>query len=229
MKKQFLSVALAAFTLVPSLSSCNSDNADNGGNNQINDKNVVADDASAISLVNGVYSHWQPLSSSFSFIIELQSNKLISFEGEESEPGPLNSRFEVAPDTWYQIKVFNHLLLGISQANEAITTVTNSLNEGKVTQAGYNAAVGKAKFLRGLAYLKLAQLWGEVPVFTEEGGSHTQRASIDEVFNQVVSDFTDAERLLKDLLEKNGIPFALNKKTKVARAFDACAAAEAKK
>lgn len=198
MKKQFLSVALAAFTLVPSLSSCNSDNADNGGNKQINDKNVVADDASAISLVNGVYSHWQPLSSSFSFIIELQSNKLISFEGEESEPGPLNSRFEVAPDTWYQIKVFNHLLLGISQANEAITTVTNSLNEGKVTQAGYNAAVGKAKFLRGLAYLKLAQLWGEVPVFTEEGGSHTQRASIDEVFNQVVSDFTDAERLLKD-------------------------------
>jgi uncharacterized protein YjbK len=39
----------------------------------------------------------------------------------------------------------------------------------------------------------------------------------------------DAERLLKDLLEKNGIPFALNKKTKVSRALDACAASEAKK
>lgn len=31
----------------------------------------------------------------------------------------------------------------------------------------------------------------------------------------------DAESLLKDLLEKNGIPFILNKKTKVSRALDA--------
>ncbi|MBM6993753.1 MAG: RagB/SusD family nutrient uptake outer membrane protein [Prevotella sp.] len=198
MRKQILSVALAAVTLVPALTSCNSDATDSSDNNQITSANVVADDASALSLVNGAYAHWQPLSSSFSFIIELQSNKLISFEGEESEPGPVNSRFEASADTWYQIKVFNHLLLGISQDNEAITTVTNSLQEGKVTQAGYNAAVGKAKFLRALAYLKLVQLWGEVPLFTEEGGSKTERASINEVFNQIVSDFTDAESLLKD-------------------------------
>ena len=68
------------------LLSCSSDdnNANNG--NQIDDTNVVSNDAEAISLVNGVYSHWQPLSSSFSFIIELNSNKLISFEGEEGEP-----------------------------------------------------------------------------------------------------------------------------------------------
>jgi uncharacterized protein YjbK len=31
----------------------------------------------------------------------------------------------------------------------------------------------------------------------------------------------EAERLLKELLENNGIPFLLNKKTKVSRAFDA--------
>lgn len=198
MRKHFLLAVIAAATLAPALSSCNSDAIDGSENNQITNNNVVADDASALSLVNGVFAHWQPLSSSFTFIIELQSNKLISFEGEESEAGPLNSRFEAAADTWYQIKVFNHLLLGISQDNEAIATVTRSLENGKVTQAGYNAAVGKAKFLRGLAYLKLVQLWGEVPVFTEEGGSTTERASINEVFNQIVSDFTDAESLLKD-------------------------------
>jgi len=33
----------------------------------------------------------------------------------------------------------------------------------------------------------------------------------------------EAERLLQELLEKNGIPFLLNKKTKVSRAFDALA------
>ena len=199
MKKNLLFAALVAVATSTGLTACSSDSDDNSSsNNQIDDKNVVADDASALSLVNGVYSHWQPLSSSFSFIIELNSNKLISFEGEESEAGPVNSRFEQEPTTWYQIKIFNHLLLGIAQDNEAITTISNSLKAGKVSQAGYNAAVGKAKFLRALAYLKLAQLWGEVPVFTEEGGSTTERQELNVVFNQIVSDLTDAESLLLD-------------------------------
>ena len=194
-----LSATLAA-TLSFGFASCSSsdDPSNDSSNNQVTDENVVADDQSALSLVNGVYSHWQPLSSSFSFIIELNSNKLISFEGEESEAGPVNSRFEQEPTTWYQVKIFNHLLLGIAQDNEAITTIENSLKAGKVSQAGFNAAVGKAKFLRALAYLKLAQLWGEVPVFTEKGGSTTERQDLNTVFNQVVADLTDAELLLKN-------------------------------
>ena len=199
MKKNLLFAALVAVATSTGFTACSSNSDDNSSsNNQIDDKNVVADDASALSLVNGVYSHWQPLSSSFSFIIELNSNKLISFEGEESEAGPVNSRFEQEPTTWYQVKIFNHLLLGIAQDNEAITTISNSLKTGKVSQAGYNAAVGKAKFLRGLAYLKLAQLWGEVPVFTEAGGSTTERQELNVVFNQIVTDLTDAESLLLD-------------------------------
>ena len=85
-QKNFIFGAALAATLVAGFTSCSSSDDDNNvSNNQIDDKNVVADDASALSLVNGVYSHWQPLSSSFSFIIELNSNKLISFEGEESK------------------------------------------------------------------------------------------------------------------------------------------------
>ena len=203
-KKNFLFSAALAATLSLGFVSCSSSSDDAGSNNnQVTDENVVDDDASALALVNGVYSHWQPLSSSFSFIIELNSNKLISFEGEESEAGPVNSRFEQEPTTWYQVKIFNHLLLGIAQANEAITTIDNSLKAKKVTQSGYNAAVGKAKFLRALAYLKLAQLWGEVPVFTEKGGSTTERQELNVVFNQIVSDFTEAEALLNDY---NGDP-----------------------
>ena len=200
-KTNILLSTVLAISLSFGFASCSSSNDDidnSSNNNQVTDENVVADDASALSLVNGVYSHWQPLSSSFSFIIELNSNKLISFEGEESEAGPVNSRFEQEPTTWYQVKIFNHLLLGIAQDNEAITTIDNSLKAGKVTQAGYNAAVGKAKFLRALAYLKLAQLWGEVPVFTEKGGSTTERQDLNTVFNQIVTDLTDAESLLKN-------------------------------
>lgn len=190
------------------LTSCSDDNTDptsdnSSGTNSSVISNPVTDDATAISTVNGVYSQWQPLSSSFSFIIETNSNVLVSFEGEESEAGPLNSRFEQGPDTWYQVKVFNRLLLGIATDNDNIALVTDAYNNGSVSQSGYNAAVGKAKLLRGLGYLYLVQLWGEVPVFTENGGSTTERKSIDEVYAQIISDLTDAESLLSDY---NGDP-----------------------
>ena len=202
MKKSFLFGAAIAATLLAGFSSCDK-NDDIVEQLIIDENNVVDDDASAVALVNGIYAHWQPLSSSFSFIIELNSNKLISFEGTEDKEGPLNSRFEQGPDTWYQIKIFNHLLLGVAQANDAIITINNSKALGKVSEAGYNAAVGKAKFLRGLANLKLAQLWGEIPVFTEDGGSTTERQSLDRVFAQIIKDLTDAESLL---LNYNGDP-----------------------
>ena len=219
-KARILLGAALATTLSFGFVSCSSSDDDNSGNNnQVTDENVVADDASALSLVNGVYSHWQPLSSSFSFIIELNSNKLISFEGEESEAGPVNSRFEQEPTTWYQVKIFNHLFLGIAQDNEAIATIENSLKAGKVSQTGYNAAVGKAKFLRALAYLKLTQLWGEVPVFTEKGGSTTERKSIDEVFAQIVADLTDAEQLLKNYDGDPRVPSKQAAQALLARAY----------
>lgn len=196
------SIALALATSV-SLTSCNAtdDDPNDVGNGTIN--NPITNDATAVSTVNGVYSNWQPLSSSFTFIIELNSNKMISFEGEESEAGPLNSRFEQSADTWYQRKVFNNLFLGISTDNDNIRLVENAYKAGRLTKAGYNAALGKAKLLRGLAYLYLVQLWGEVPVFTEEGGSATERQPIDIVYNQIVDDLTDAESLLNDY---NGDP-----------------------
>ena len=203
MKKYFiyLSALLAAF-FSGSLTSC-SDSDDDANGAVIGNNNVANDDAAALALVNGIYAHWQPLSSSFSFVIELNSNKFISFEGEEGEPGPVNSRFEQEADTWYQRKIFNHLLLGVAQANEAIATINTAYTLGKLSQEGYNAAVGKAKFLRALANLKLVQLWGEIPVFTEAGGSTTERQPINKVFQQIERDLLDAESLL---VNYNGDP-----------------------
>lgn len=200
-----LALALSAATLA----SCNAsydDGDDTGGSGTIS--NPVTSDATALSTVNGVYANWQPLSSSFTFIIELNSNKMISFEGEESEAGPLNSRFEQTADTWYQRKVFNNLFLGISADNDNIKLVNSAYAAGKLSEAGYKAATGKAKLLRALAYLYLVQLWGEVPVFTDEGGSATERQPIDNVYNQIVDDLTDAEALLADY---NGDPVTPSK------------------
>ena len=210
-KGKYSVLAAVAAGVVLFATSCSSSDSDNGGSASVPAgvlSEVVTDDATALALANGVYSHWQPLSSSFSFIIELNSNKLTSFEGEEDEAGPVNSRFEQQADTWYQVKIFNHLLLGIVNDNETITEVTKAFNAGQVTQNGYNAAVGKAKFLRGLAYLYLVQLWGEVPVITEAGGSNTERQPINTVYAQIISDLTDAESLLQNY---NGDPVTPSK------------------
>ncbi len=198
--KHYFFKTFVALALVASFTACDDDDDDDKDSSVSSNivDNPITDDATAISTVNGVYSQWQPLSSSFTFIIELNSNNLISFEGEESEAGPLNSRFEQAEDTWYQIKIFNRLLLSITSDNENISLIKAAYEAGNVTETGYNAAVGKAKFLRGLAYLYLVQLWGEVPVYTEEGGSTTERAEIDDVYAQIISDLTDAESLLLD-------------------------------
>ena len=201
-----ISLAITATTFLTGCNASDETPDDNGGGGTIS--NPITNDATAISTVNGVYSNWQPLSSSFTFVIELNSNKMLSFEGEESEAGPLNSRFEQTADTWYQRKVFNNLFLGISTDNDNIKLVNEAYKAGNLTEAGYKAAIGKAKFLRGLAYLYLVQLWGEVPVFTEEGGSATERQPIDNVYDQIVSDLTDAESLLNDY---NGDPVTPSK------------------
>jgi len=202
MKKNFIKYALlvAALIAAPVLTSCSDDD---GGENTITDEDVVKDNASAIALANGSYGYLQKLSSSFSFIIELQTEVLTSFEGEEDEAGPLNSRFEHSANTWYQIKVFGNLFLSIDNDNTTITKVTEAHDAGKVDDATFNAAIGKVKLLRGLSYLYLVQLYGPVPVYTEAGGSATTRASIDEVYAQIIKDLTDAESKLSDY---NGDP-----------------------
>ncbi len=195
--KFLAATALASvFTLSPVFTSCSDD--ENGEDNIITGSSVVTDDATALALANGSYGPLQRLSSSFSFIIELNTERLISFEGAEEKEGPLNSRFEQKEDTWYQRKIFGHLYGSIANDNITIASVDSAYQAGKVTQTGYAAAVGKVKLLRGLSYLYLVQLWGPVPVFTEKGGSATERKDIDEVYAQIIEDLEDAEALLKD-------------------------------
>ena len=199
MKKNLLNIAFLLITAL-AFTACNSsdDIADNGGNggSVIDNSNIVKNDAQAQALVNGSYGPLQRLSSSFSFVIETQSNKIISFEGEDDKEGPLNSRFLQQPDTWYQIKIFNNLYLSIANDNNAIRLIKDNAN---VSDAAKNSAIGKAKLLRGLSYLYLVQLWGEVPIRTENDSTNLSRNSIDEVYNQIIADLTDAENLLPEI------------------------------
>lgn len=216
-KSALKAILLAVTTLATSAFASCSDN--DSESNVITGSTVVTDDATALALANGAYGPLQRLSSSFSFIVELNTDRLISFEGTEDKEGPLNSRFEQKEDTWYQKKVFGNLYASITADNNTILSVDSAYQAGRVSLAAYQAATGKARLLRGLSYLYLVQLWGEVPVFTETGGSTTERQPIDDVYARIVADLTAAENLLPDYDGDPRIPSRQAAQALLARAY----------
>ncbi|RAJ97470.1 putative outer membrane starch-binding protein [Larkinella arboricola] len=63
-----------------------------------------------------------------------------------------------------------------------------------------NRYLAEAKFMRGFYYFTLVRLFGGVPLITTETTSlsnlNVARASVDEVYAQIIQDFTDAETVL---------------------------------
>lgn len=70
-------------------------------------------------------------------------------------------------------------------------------NAGRVntTDDVRNVALGQAYFWRAYAYYGLVRLWGPVPVVTHNipDNNETQLSSVEDVYNQIVSDLTAAE------------------------------------
>lgn len=87
--------------------------------------------------------------------------------------------------------------------NRADDEDINWLGNGKTAQENKNRVVAEAKALRGWAYRHLAYLWGGVPITLDESKGSTiktdwVRSSENEVWRQVIRDFTDAEPFIGD-------------------------------
>jgi len=197
-KNEFKIVAIAAtFLSLFLLSSCDESNDTDqvilGESSWLNDQEALASASAA-------YPPWQRLSSSFSFLVESATANTISFEGADDADGPLVSQFKTDVNNWYPTKIFNYLYVSISNANRTIAQADSSFESEHLSQTTIDHAVGRAKFIRGLSYLYLVQLWGEVPlILTANNPTHsenTTRRSIDDVYTQIVKDLIDAESLL---------------------------------
>ncbi|MDP4210508.1 MAG: RagB/SusD family nutrient uptake outer membrane protein [Bacteroidota bacterium] len=158
----------------------------------------VTSDAEALALANAVYGPLQTLSSSYSFLVESQTESTISFEGTEDKDGPLVSRFETKPSTWYPIKVFSRLYKSIGAANTAIEKIS-AADTSKVSKATRTLTIARAKFIRGYDYFNLVQLFGEIPLVLSTSSSDKTRKSIDEVYAQIVKDLTEAKTGLPEV------------------------------
>jgi hypothetical protein len=87
--------------------------------------------------------------------------------------------------------------LAINRANIAIERIPQIEMDATLR----TRLVNEAKFLRGLLYFNLVRIWGDVPLILQESSSlgkdaiQVARTPKEEVYQQIIKDFTDAEAL----------------------------------
>ena len=208
MKKKLLSlskIALLTLSSIATFSCSDSDKTETGGGG--GGESSVTTRAEAEGLANAVYGPLQTLSSSYSFLVESATEVAISFEEvDDSKDGPQVSVFETTPSNWYPIKVFNRLYKSIGAANIAIEEIGAAKENANLTDADKKLLVARAKFVRGYDYFQLVQLFGEVPLVLTSTSGERKRASIDDVYTQIVEDLTAAYPDLPEFDSKKSNP-----------------------
>lgn len=189
MKKILNTLLVALFTVSASINfaACSSDNDDE--NNVINNEAEALTDDQALALADNALFEYYHKAFGLSFIVETFTSKTHSFEGEESADGPLISRHELTPTNVYFVNRWYNKNSAIANANEAIEKITAATG---VSESTKKIAIARAKLARALGYHVLVRLWGEVPLYTTTDGDTKTRASIDNVYTQIVKDLEDA-------------------------------------
>jgi len=92
---------------------------------------------------------------------------------------------------------WRQIYAGINRANVSIDNIPKVSG----SEAVKTRLINEAKFIRGLLYFQAVRLWGGVPIVLHEPTSiqleslKSRRATVDEVYTQIISDLKDAESL----------------------------------
>ena len=168
----------------------------------VSPEDLYKDEQGAIAGVTGIYRKMLELNNGdyyFVGIVGTDEGKTTSFvptwggywqhyDGVNSYNGLLSAQNQLVQGAW------NSLYKGVVNANNAIKYIPTST----ASQAVKDRLLAESKFLRAVFYFKLVQLWGAVPLPTEEedavananGGK--PRSSEDEVYALIISDLSFA-------------------------------------
>ena len=103
------------------------------------------------------------------------------------------SNFAVQPTNLFVSYAWEEHYTAINRANVVIDKVTDAAWLDEHSKQNY---INEARFLRALMYFNLVRYFGGVPIVLHDGeGEKAPRNTIDEVFEQIVSDFSAAESL----------------------------------
>jgi len=92
---------------------------------------------------------------------------------------------------------WNLFYLAIRNAN---LVIQNAPKGTRISKADVDRFVAEAKFIRAFSYFWLVRNWGGVPLRTEATLSepNVKRATVEEVYNLILADLQEAERVLPD-------------------------------
>jgi hypothetical protein len=103
------------------------------------------------------------------------------------------SNFAVQPTNLFVSYAWEEHYTAINRANVVIDKVTDAAWLDEQSKQNY---INESRFLRALMYFNLVRYFGGVPIVLHDGeGEKAPRNTIDEVFEQIVSDFSAAESL----------------------------------
>ena len=89
---------------------------------------------------------------------------------------------------------------GISRANNQIETIDNVEWKGGTDNAQRKQLLGEGYFMRGLYYMWLSQLYGDVPLITSTTITEEMQEQVsaeEAIYPQIISDFVSAKNLMK--------------------------------
>ena len=111
----------------------------------------------------------------------------------------LIGNYTYTPENLFVEKVWFMQYLGIQRANVVIDRL-NAYTGDQVSDSDRSRILGEAHFLRAWFYFQLARYYGEVPLVLQETTDisklDTRKASLSEVYAQVIKDYETAEELL---------------------------------
>lgn len=190
-RKDCFILTVALFGAATLLSSCSDSN--DSQPTVINDESVIQSDEEAYALVNGAFQIFQDLCSTFTELSDVATEYGSSYLGNEDDAAIRIARLTYDETNDYPVWAWDDFYGAVGTANDAIDKISAST---KVSASAKAEAIGRAKFIRGLAYSYLVLYFGEVPIRLSTDDANTTRASIDAVYTQIVTDLTEAEAAL---------------------------------
>jgi hypothetical protein len=199
-KMKCLVIKVLGLVLITQMTNCKKLVTVSSPDTSITQDNVYTSDATAISVLTGVYTNMSQngLSSglcAMSFYPELSADELALIDYTNPiytayYTNSLNNRNTGISDFW------NNIYPIIFTLNSAITGLADAKG---MTPAVEQQLMGEAKFMRAFCYFYIVNLYGDVPLVT--GTNYTinallPRAPATEVWAQIITDLQDAQKLL---------------------------------
>lgn len=179
-----------------------SDNLDESG--ALYEKGLFSSEENIEGVLNGVYAKFASQFYNGGSFFQMTSSNTPYFSSGGPK-GETFTDFDIPTELTQLFQTWVAMYECIDSANQFIESIAIYAADMPSTPTN----LGQAHFLRALTYFDLVRVWGEVPLRIEPANKETlffPKSSKKEIYDQIISDLTEAKRLLPSEVYKIGRP-----------------------